>query len=207
MTDTSNQDLQELAQLKNDELRAMYRAKGVMTYSGYLLLLAAVAMFGFLAYSSLFAAKEVPLPVPDTSTTEFILGNFYVELTLIFGALLFSIVGLSLLRSSGRAFQATIPDSDRELLEPLIASANKESIDLYVVLSSLSGATGAFRKIGFTGLPLATVVITLIFSLLSFLNPEFLELAKLTLGAFIGSFVQKTVDATAPTSADGSAGQ
>ena len=87
-----------------------------------------------------------------------------------------------------------IPQKDRALLEPLIKEANKEAINQYAILSSLSGFTGTFQKIGFSGLPLATVTLTLIFSFLSFFQQEFIELAKLTLGAFIGSFVQKGQD-------------
>jgi hypothetical protein len=40
---------------------------------------------------------------------------------------------------------------------------------------------------------LATIGLTIFFSLLSLKSPQFLDLAKLTLGAFIGSFVQKQV--------------
>lgn len=98
----------------------------------------------------------------------------------------------------------TITPEDRELLEPLIKEANEKAIDQYVRLSSLSGATGTATRLGLTGLPLATIGLTVFFSLGAMINYGFLDLAKLTLGAFIGSFVQKAVvDAgarsTAPT--------
>src|SRR4051794_27472114 len=52
-----------------------------------------------------------------------------------------------------------------------------------------------FTKLGLTGLPLATISLTIIFSLLATANPgTFLDLAKLTLGAFIGSYVQRNVE-------------
>jgi uncharacterized membrane protein YbhN (UPF0104 family) len=91
------------------------------------------------------------------------------------------------------ARQAVIPDSDRALLEPLIAEGNEKAIDQYVRLSSLSGGTGLATKLGLTGLPLLTVALTLIFSALELYKPTggFLDLAKLSLGAFIGSFVQR----------------
>lgn len=76
------------------------------------------------------------------------------------------------------------------------------------MISELSGVPGFFRNLGITGLPLATVTITLLFCLFAILSytinaisntkiipDEFpklvLELSKLTLGAFIGSFVAK----------------
>jgi hypothetical protein len=60
--------------------------------------------------------------------------------------------------------------------------------------------SGNFTKLGITGLPLTTVLLTLIFSLISLMpiptqrGDNFLDLAKLTLGAFIGSFVQRQVE-------------
>jgi hypothetical protein len=86
-----------------------------------------------------------------------------------------------------------IPENDRKLLEPLIASADSKAIDQYVRLSSLSGATGVATILGLTGLPLITVALTLVFTslYLYYDKPDLLDLAKLTLGAFIGSFVQR----------------
>lgn len=96
-----------------------------------------------------------------------------------------------------------IPERDRQLLEPLISSANDRAIEQYVRLSSLTGMTGTATKLGLTGLPLLTVALTLIFSALEIYTPQggFLDLAKLTLGAFIGSFVQRTATAQAVTEA------
>lgn len=86
-----------------------------------------------------------------------------------------------------------IPEADRELLSPLIGQANEKAINQYIKLSSLTGATGTATRLGLTGLPLLTVALTLIFSALAIYKPEgeFMDLAKLTLGAFIGSFVQR----------------
>jgi hypothetical protein len=73
-----------------------------------------------------------------------------------------------------------------------------------VRLSSLSGATGTATKLGLTGLPLATVGLTIFFSAISIFGAQgFLDLAKLTLGAFIGSFVQRAVSGERQTSASG----
>ena len=90
-----------------------------------------------------------------------------------------------------------IPRRDRKLLEPLIANGEEKAIDQYVRLSSLTGITGLATKLGLTGLPLLTVALTLIFSALEIYKPGsgFMDLTKLTLGAFIGSFVQRVATA------------
>lgn len=60
--------------------------------------------------------------------------------------------------------------------------------------------SGMFTKLGVTGLPLTTVFLTLVFAFISLLpvaekvSTSFLDLTKLTLGAFIGSFVQRQVE-------------
>jgi hypothetical protein len=59
----------------------------------------------------------------------------------------------------------------------------------------LATFTGSFTQLGLTGLPLATIGLTLFFSFLALVHPDgFLDLTKLTLGAFIGSFVQRQVE-------------
>jgi len=113
---------------------------------------------------------------------------------MLLGAFFLGFLGIRLLGAAGKGSPEVIPPEDRKLLEPLISAANHDAIREYVILASLAGFTGTFQKVGFSGLPLATVTLTLIFSALSFVEEEFLELAKLTLGAFIGSFVQKGVD-------------
>ena len=69
--------------------------------------------------------------------------------------------------------------------------------------------------IGLTGLPLTTVILTLVFAAIALLpidaesKKSFMDLTKLTLGAFIGSFVQRQVEqrrATPATPASGVTG-
>ena len=130
----------------------------------------------------------------DQGSFAFLIQHYTMEIFVLIGAVITGNLGLRLLLGANPNSREIIPAKDRALLEPLIKDANKEAITQYVVLSSLSGFTGTFQKIGFSGLPLATVTLTLVFSLLSFFNSDFMELAKLTLGAFIGSFVQKGQD-------------
>jgi hypothetical protein len=125
---------------------------------------------------------------------------FYGNHVIIFAtAIVTAALGVRLLRASGSAYLRVIPPEDYAVLEQAIKQGKPESIDQYVRLSSLSGFTGGFTKIGLTGLPLTTVSLTIVFSLLAMYDKEsYLDLAKLTLGAFIGSFVQKQVEGKAP---------
>jgi hypothetical protein len=97
--------------------------------------------------------------------------------------------------AAGATATVVIPPQDYELLAPLVTDGKSESIDQYVRLSSLAKFTGTFTQLGLTGLPLATIGLTLFFAALALGRPnDFLDLTKLTLGAFIGSFVQRQVE-------------
>jgi hypothetical protein len=82
--------------------------------------------------------------------------------------------------------------------------------ETFLKLSSLRSWPGTFNYLGVSGLPLATIALTLVFTIMALLmdftalrwgptaKPDpFFDLAKLTLGAFIGSFVQKHVEQAA----------
>jgi len=107
-------------------------------------------------------------------------------------------LGKRLLTTVRLAGAQTIPDKDLPLVQQAVIEGKSEPIDQYVRLRSLSGMSGNFTKLGVTGLPLTTVFLTLVFSLISLMPTQradnFLDLAKLTLGAFIGSFVQRQVE-------------
>ncbi len=170
--------------------------KSIMSATGYILILASVAIFGLMAYQNFKGIFVILRYEEDQPILVWFLNSYGNPLMIFVSGIFLAVIGIRMLGSAGRGEPSIIISEDRELLEPLISSAKKDAIQQYVVLASLSGFTGAFQKIGFTGLPLATVVLTLIFSALSFFDePQFLELAKLTTGAFIGSFVQKGVDA------------
>ena len=63
-------------------------------------------------------------------------------------------IGYKLVVASGASPENPIPPNDYALLAPLIREGKAESIHQYVRLSSLSGFTGTFTKLGLTGLPL-----------------------------------------------------
>jgi hypothetical protein len=120
---------------------------------------------------------------------------FLPPMVLLFAALLTAFIGFLLLKAAGTATKEVIPQQDYELLSRLLLTKPDKGIDHYVRLSSLTGVTGIFTKIGLTGLPLATISLTFFFTILSIpaWGSQFFDLAKLTLGAFIGSYVQKSV--------------
>jgi len=120
--------------------------------------------------------------------------------SIIIVAILSVMFALRLFSKAGSLTSEVIRERDRKLLEPLISAANKEAINEYIRLASLSGFAGTFQYLGFTGLPLATVVLTLVLLFTALwvddddLRRGMFDMAKLTLGAFLGSFVQRNVE-------------
>jgi hypothetical protein len=163
---------------------AARRRAAIAMYAGlFLILFAAALAFGVYKYI------EHDGSIANMASWEVVL----IALALV-GSVACAIYGTKAMLSEGGAPKIVIPNSDRVLLEELIRAGNDKGIDQYVRLSSLSGVTGTYTKLGLTGLPLATIGLTLFFSIVSLFHPDrFLDLAKLTLGAFIGSFVQRNV--------------
>src|ERR1044072_3358252 len=137
---------------------------------------------------------------PATTPAILYLTLFTPHLLLFLTTVVSGYVGYRLVVASGASTENPIPPNDYALLAPLIRDGKAESIDQYVRLCSLSGFTGTFTKLGLTGLPLATIALTVIFAALALLpldtetQRSFFDLTKLTLGAFIGSFVQRQVE-------------
>lgn len=125
-----------------------------------------------------------------------VLSAYYPELILFIVAVFTALLGVSLLRAAGVAEIAPGPvinTSEWETIKGKVLEGDEQAISQYVRLRSLTGFTGVFTKLGLQGLPLATIGLTIFFALMYLRDPQYLELAKLTLGAFIGSFVQKQV--------------
>lgn len=139
-----------------------------------------------------FGGKEGPLLL--------FFALYFVHILLFVTTVLSGYIGYKLVVASGASPENPIPPNNYALLAPLITEGKAEAIDQYVRISSLSGFTGTFTKLGLTGLPLTTVALTLIFAALALLpldgdsQRSFFDLTKLTLGAFIGSFVQRQVE-------------
>jgi hypothetical protein len=120
-----------------------------------------------------------------------ILSIYLSPLLLIISASLCAFIGNRLLRSAGALTREVIPSGEYNLLAEAIQKGDEKAISEYIRLSSLCGMTATFTKIGLTGLPLATIALTIILAFLGLFNQKFFDLAQLTLGAFIGSYVQK----------------
>jgi hypothetical protein len=128
-----------------------------------------------------------------------IISDFTPEFLLSAIALTTALLGVGLLKAAGLSESSpnmVINPKEWDVLSQELKGGSEEAISQYIRLTSLTGFTGTFTKLGLSGLPLATIGLTLFFSLLFLKNAAYLDLAKLTLGAFIGSFVQKQVSAS-----------
>lgn len=125
------------------------------------------------------------------------IGFVYMPAIMTFAAaVILALFGYALFSAAGAATRQVIPRHDYDLLSSIISQEKEKAIELYIRLNSMSGITGFFTKIGITGLPLATIVLTLIFTYLGVSDPshaKLLDFANLTLGAFLGSYVQRNI--------------
>ena len=169
-------------------------------------------LFFFLTFCCLIATIWIlvrsavePPNLDSTGRTASEILSIYVTLylspiMLVVVAFACSGVGLLLMRSVGAAQRRVIPPEDKDVLKELMVDDPSEGRRYYIELSSLTGWVGIFTKMNITGLPLATILLTLVFAVLSlpiWYGPGgdtqniFPDLAKLTLGAFLGSYVQR----------------
>jgi hypothetical protein len=183
-------------------------------YGGLLFLCCSLALIASAAFLAIQTNKELPnfvMAAITAASTDAVVtkndrilnvlagvgGVFMAPLLCLIAAFMCSFLGIRLLKTSGAVATHVIAPQDYALLGPAIAGGNSNAIDQFIRLSSLSGATGTFTKVGLTGLPLATIVLTLILAILGIFNVQFFDLAKLTLGAFLGSFVQRQAEVAA----------
>lgn len=175
-----------------DEPRGYSLGRASLALAGIGLIYGAVALFGFVCY----LLVQDDTRAHERATT---LADFTPEMILTAIGLAGALLGTQLLRSVGlsRGQQPgrVINSEEWQAISEQVKSGQEEAVTQYIRLTSLSGFTGAFTKLGLTGLPLATIGLTLFFSVLAISYPNFMDLAKLTLGAFIGSFVQKQAGA------------
>lgn len=166
--------------------------------SGYMFFIAAFACLIYLVVYLNNVGFEKPNIDFNTYNEEiaYYLSQFSTPAIFLIASLVAGIVGYLLMRFIFSTSKKIIPDDDRKLLEEIIRLKEEEPIKRYIALSSLTGWSGLFTKIGLNGLPLATIALTLIFALLSFFENDsanFIDFTKLTLGAFLGSYVQRSV--------------
>src|SRR5260221_644474 len=143
--------------------------------------LAAFALFAMCMW--LFMGRSMLQPFTDQTSWSTLLPQIVTAFAgplLIFIASVFSAaVGYSLLRRAGTATKQVIPPQDYPLLSQLLISGNKYALTGYVQLSSLTGFVGFFTKVGLTGLPLATIGLTLIFTILAIYVTQLADVANI----------------------------
>lgn len=169
------------------------RLNKLIIFAALAFLGAAVLTFILLAFS-LYRAGEWIKPASGIDTTA-LLPLFYVPILLFSVALISSWIGYGLLRRAGSGSKPVINIHDAPVIDTLLLKST-DGISDYIRLSALTGVMGYFIKIGVSGLPLATILLTVFFTILAIRegnNSELLNLARLTLGAFIGSFVQRHI--------------
>ena len=181
------------------------QADRLLLTSGYVLVLSSVLCFGVIAYLKVSESFRLKASIPLTTWLDFVQQESGT-LGLLIIAVIAATLGKRLLTTARMADARTIPYEDLPLVSQAVIDGKSEPIDQYVRLRSLSGISGNFTKLGVTGLPLTTVALTLMFSFIALLPvdaaAQFLDLAKLTLGAFIGSFVQGRVEQRKQRDAD-----
>lgn len=173
-----------------------------LRWTGIVVAVAGVIVFIYVIFQ-LFTvgAKTASPPNAEFNFVRDVIGqNFNLIAYAIIGAI-FALFSIRLLAHAGLLSLAgqVIRREDKDLLWPLVAAANKDAISQYIRLASLSGFPGTFTKLGFTGLPLVTVALTLILLAIAALTEgdmqkSVFDMAKLTLGAFLGSFVQRNIE-------------
>jgi len=199
---TIDDGLADRPEFRLEPLRLNRREVLALTYGGLVFLAAAIA--GLVALSILmFRLVDTKLvtamlarstgggQTSVAAVVDFYLALFLAPLILLVASGVASLIAYSLLRAGGAAGRESVPAQDYSLLERLLVSGSTEGITSYVRLRSLTGLSGFFNKVGLTGLPLATIGLTCFFAIIGFFNQAFLDLAKLTLGAFLGSYVQR----------------
>lgn len=184
------------SEVEGAEHERSFRGERIIATSGYLLIAAAVV--GFLAAGGVQIYQALNKPRYAITSWLQLIQDESATLTLLVMAVVAATLGKQLLTTARLSEARTIPYEDLPLVRQAVIDGKPEPIDQYVRLRSLSGISGNFTKLGVTGLPLTTVVLTLVFAAVALtpseLAQEFLDLAKLTLGAFIGSFVQRQVE-------------
>jgi hypothetical protein len=119
----------------------------------------------------------------NIATVEFSIAEVILLSASFFLMVICVMSGARMIIAEAKERKAVIMAEDRSLLEELIKNGNEKGIDQYVRLSSLTGTTGTATKLGLSGLPLATVGLTLFFSIIAVFHADgFMDLAKLTLG-------------------------
>jgi hypothetical protein len=183
-----------------DRLWSGISIQTVIQSAGFLFVLVAAFGFAYAVLRLISSTATSSTATPGEFFWQNLVTNNIQVISIVLISFLCALFALRLFSKAGSLTSEVIREKDRPLLQPLIAGANKEAIDQYIRLASLSGFSGTFTYLGFTGLPLATVGLTLILLIISLcvedsdIKKGIFDMAKLTLGAFLGSFVQRNLE-------------
>jgi hypothetical protein len=174
------------------------RVQYVIAYSGLLFMFVSIVSFAgivwWLTRIGASISSEEAL-VPSQLMAKFTIA-YMPTIIMFLSGIITAIVGSALLNTAGAAGRDVISKQDYPLLSGLIRAEKEKGIDLYIRLNGLTGLPGFFTKVGISGLPLATIGLTAFFTLFGLLpnaNSKLFDLANLTLGAFLGSYVQRQI--------------
>jgi len=175
----------------NSGQNTSYKEKSIsIAIAGFCFIAISLGCLGSILYL-LIAPKQIS--DIDLSRHPFgppILAAYMKQLALFATAILSVTVGFILLRIS-RIQGGVVPEQDRQLLKQILDKNPENGIEKYIELREISGSTAFLNKMHLSGLPLATIGLTILFTILGLFVPALFDLAKLTAGAFIGSYVQR----------------
>lgn len=198
VTESSSASNLENVQGTTSSVTRLSSPSSVLNIISGVFVLAAVGAWYYVGYSILskasFSSGSPTVFEDGWSLLAMRLYEYVPELILIAMGLVSGTIAFLLLRIVGLAGRRVIPAEDQDLVKEMLLANNQQGINNYILLSGLNGVVGTFTKVGLSGLPLATIVLTVFFAIMGLFfakDSGMLDLAKLTLGAFIGSYVQR----------------
>src|SRR6266851_2773475 len=195
-----------VAGMSNENLMAMAAAGEPPAETEKLYQILACVFFGssiLLFIAMAYYWISVPLPISTDGTeipVSVYIAHLFPAAAMLVAGIICGVIGYMLINIAGATTRRVLPRQDYVLLSRLILDEKEKGIQLYIILHSLSGITGVFTKIGFSGLPLATMTLTIFLTLMSLKDERFSQMAQLTLGAFLGSFVERRQSGQVPPS-------
>jgi hypothetical protein len=188
----SEQIQSKASKTENNQSALKPPAKGEISFvtagAGFCFLATTLVCLGSIIY-----LLVAPSKIGDVTTGQKLLAAYMNPLALFAAAIFCVTVGYVLLRNS-RIVAGAVPRQDQDFLTNILREHPNDGFEMYIKLRETSGSTAFLNKAHLTGLPMAMIGLTILFALLGLLVPALLDLAKLTLGALIGSYAQRRVE-------------
>ncbi len=175
--------------------------QGVMQAAGVVLTFVAAFAFAYGIYGLIkYEPTQADLRASGFNFWRDVFGPNFKFIAIAGIGMVCALFSVRLFSKAGSLTSQVIRKEEAAHLWPLIERADRDAVNEYIRLASLSGFSGTFTKLGFTGLPLATVTLTLLLLAIALVTSDaemqksVFDMAKLTLGAFLGSFVQRNIE-------------